>query len=152
MNKKNLGEESYLEFRQGSFDNWCDSGKEFYGYPKDTEYFTYMQDLYPRFPSIYNAFLLIYDLTDAEYSDRLATTITLISQEISSEFNYYIDLCLSLLYMGMVAEENKENTKLGKRIKRLGVHLLLFENYTPEKAANSLKGVSWQKLNKERGF
>ena len=48
--------------------------------------------------------------------------------------------------MGMVAEEN---TKLGKR---LGVHLLLFENYTPEKAANSLKGVSWQKLNKERGF
>ena len=31
------------------------------------------------YPSIYNAF---YDLTDAEYSDRLATTITLISQEI----------------------------------------------------------------------
>ena len=30
----------------------------------------------------------------------------------------------------------------------LGVHLLLFENYTPEKTANSLKGVSWQKLNK----
>ena len=51
--------------------------------------------------------------------------------------------------MSMVAEEN---TKLGKR---LGVHLLLFENYIPEKAANSLKGVSWQKLNKmclERGF
>ena len=42
----------------------------------------------------------------------------------------------------MVAEENKENTKLGKQ------HLLLFEKFTPEKAANSLKGVSWQKLNK----
>ena len=57
--------------------------------------------------------------------------------------------------MGMVAEENKENTKLGKRIKRLGVHLLLFEKYIPEKAVNSLKGASWQKLNKmclERGF
>ena len=45
----------------------------------------------------------------------------------------------------MVAEENKENTKLGKR---LGVVLLLFEKFTPEKTANSLKGVSWQKLNK----
>ena len=30
------------------------------------------------FPNIYNAFLLIYDLTDAEYYN----TITLISQEI----------------------------------------------------------------------
>ena len=44
--------------------------------------------------------------------------------------------------MGMVAEEN---TKLGKR---LGLYLLLFEKYIPEKDANSLKGVSWQKLNK----
>ena len=61
---------------------------------------------------IYNA---IYDLTDAEYSNRL-----------SSEWVWL-------------------NTKLDKR---LGVHLLLFENYIPEKAANSLKGVSWQKLNK----
>ena len=61
---------------------------------------------------IYNA---IYDLTDAEYSNRL-----------SSEWGWL-------------------NTKLGKR---LGVHLLLFEKYIPEKAANSLKGVSWQKLNK----
>lgn len=57
----------------------------------------------------------IYDLTDAEYSNRL-----------SSEWVWL-------------------NTKLGKR---LGVHLLLFEKYIPEKAANSLKGVSWQKLNK----
>ena len=61
---------------------------------------------------IYNA---IYDLTDAEYSNRL-----------SSEWVWL-------------------NTKLGKR---LGVHLLLFEKYIPEKAANSLKGASWQKLNK----
>ena len=40
--------------------------------------------------------------------------------------------------MSMVAEENT----------KLGVHLLLFEKYSPEKAANSLKGASWQKLNK----
>lgn len=60
----------------------------------------------------------IYDLTDAEYSNRLTL--------ISSEWVWL-------------------NTKLGKR---LGVHLLLFEKYIPEKAANSLKGASWQKLNK----
>ena len=39
--KIRLSKESYLEFRQGSFDNFYNSGKEFYGY---TEYFTYMQD------------------------------------------------------------------------------------------------------------
>ena len=56
-----------MKIWKGSFDNWCNSGKEFYGYPKDTDYFTY-----------FLVFITLYDLTDAEYSD----TITLISQEI----------------------------------------------------------------------
>ena len=66
--------------------------------------------------------LCFYDLTDAEYSDRL----------------HLSHRRFRPLYMSMVAEENT----------KLGVHLLLFEKYSPEKAANSLKGVSWQKLNK----
>ena len=45
MNKKNLGEESYLEFRQGSFDNWCIMGIQ------NTSH--------------------IYDLTDAEYYNTI---------------------------------------------------------------------------------
>ena len=50
--KIRLSKESYLEFRQGSFDNWCIMGIQ------NTSH--------------------IYDLTDAEYYN----TITLISQEI----------------------------------------------------------------------
>ena len=60
MNKKNLGEESYLEFRQGTGVFSTTLVKSFMGIQK-TQTTSH-----------------IYDLTDAEYSD----TITLISQEI----------------------------------------------------------------------
>jgi hypothetical protein len=55
----------------------------------------------------------------------------------------------------MVAEENKTNTKLGKKIKRLGVHQILIENMKPEIAANFSKGMKWQEISNEckiRGF
>ena len=94
----NEQEESYLEFRQGTG--------------------VFSTTLVKSFWTIQKTQNAIYDLTDAEYSNRLTL--------ISSEWVWL-------------------NTKLGKR---LGVHLLLFEKYTPEKAANSLKGASWQKLNK----
>lgn len=38
----------------------------------------------------------------------------------------YLSKLFSILYATMIAEENKKFTKLGKRIKHLGVFLLLF--------------------------
>ena len=55
----------------------------------------------------------------------------------------------------MIAEENKGNAILKKRIKRLGMHQVLLENYTPEHAANFSKGKKWKdldKLMKQKGF
>ena len=57
--------------------------------------------------------------------------------------------------MAMIAEENKANTKLGKKIKRLGVHQILIENITPNISANYSKGMKWREIEKEckeRGF
>ena len=66
-----------------------------------------------------------------------------------------MDILFSTLYMTMISEEQKQYTKLGKRIKRLGVYALLKENKTALEAAEFMKGMNWReidKLCKERGF
>ena len=55
----------------------------------------------------------------------------------------------------MIAEENKAFTKLGKRIKRLGVYTLLIEKKPLKYSTNFMRGKRWReidKLCKERGF
>jgi len=55
----------------------------------------------------------------------------------------------------MISEENKANTRLGKRIKRLGVHKLLIENQPVYEAANFMRGMDWRTIDRlcaERNF
>ena len=55
----------------------------------------------------------------------------------------------------LISEEQKQGTKLGKRIKLLAAYQVLFEDYAPEKAAKFSTGKVWKdldKLCKERGF
>ena len=53
---------------------------------------------------------------------------------------------LSVLYLAMIAEERKANTKLGKRIKRLGVHKLLFDGGNVSNSANFMRGMGWREI------
>jgi 3-deoxy-D-manno-octulosonate 8-phosphate phosphatase KdsC-like HAD superfamily phosphatase len=57
-----------------------------------------------------------------------------------------MELWMNVIYAGMIAEENKENAILKKRIKRLGVHQVLIDNISPEKAAVFSKGKKWKEL------
>ncbi|WP_287129575.1 DUF7004 family protein [Candidatus Cyanaurora vandensis] len=55
----------------------------------------------------------------------------------------------------MVAEENKKFTKLGKRVKHLGVYQILIEGMPAHQAANFSKGKKWREIAtdcKNRGF
>ena len=57
--------------------------------------------------------------------------------------------------MTLVSEENCRNTRLGKRIKRLGIYEMLYSGRTVEDAANFMRGMSWKEIDvlcKERGF
>ena len=45
--------------------------------------------------------------------------------------------------MGMITEENKRNTRLGKRIKRLGMHQVLIEEIQPAIAVNFSRVMGW---------
>ena len=57
--------------------------------------------------------------------------------------------------MAMIAEEQKQFTRLGKRIKCLGIHMLLFEEKSVHEEANLTLDMGWRDiaaLCDERGF
>ncbi len=66
-----------------------------------------------------------------------------------------MDIWLTVIYGGMVAEEKKAKMILKKRIKRLGIHQVIIENMQPHIAANFSRGKKWRELDalvRERGF
>ncbi|NTW97628.1 MAG: hypothetical protein HGB28_03675 [Oscillochloris sp.] len=60
-----------------------------------------------------------------------------------------VDILLSILYVGMIVEENKRRAKLRKRVKRLGGHQVLFEDMAPEQAATFSRGKPWEVIDLE---
>ena len=160
MTIKKFSDGSYLEYADGSFDQWCvymvDPAKRFRQPPRDIHYFGFLQSQAQVFghQKIYNDFVAIYEATqkDVEPSvldkiDAIADTYAAAALEFSKIF--------TILYMGMLAEEKKAGTRLGKRIKRLGVHKLLIETCTVDEAANFMRGMNWRMIDamcRERGF
>ena len=126
-----------LEFASGSFDDWCvyltdAEGKR--SAPKDEDYFTALK----LFSNKYGAEKIYKDFVSFYGDDCID-----------------LEIIFSILYMGMIAEENKKNTRLGKRIKRLGLYTLLVEDETIFKSANFMRGMTWRTIDalcKERGF
>lgn len=148
-----------VEFDQGSFDEWCvyltRPATPKYA-PKDTEYFTILKNMGIRFgpAKIYNDFISYYNKTTKEIDTTILDLITALSNDYENEAEE-MDIWFTVIYAGMIAEENKTNAVLKKRIKRLGMHQVLLENYDPELAANFSKGKKWQELDKvmkEKGF
>ncbi|TYO94426.1 DUF7004 family protein [Desulfallas thermosapovorans] len=150
---------SLLEYGRGRFDNWCvflsRPNQNRYA-PKDIEYFTRLKNIGSThgYSNVYDNFVEIYELTSSNINKKVLQAISARAQKFGNDA-LEIDILFSILYAAMVAEENKENTKLGKRIKRLGVHQLLIENMSPVNAANHSKGKSWRQIDAEcktRGF
>ena len=89
-------------------------------------------------------FVAVYDAMGAKPprgdllpSDQVLDLITRLSAAYGSSpgDDVRADRLFTTLYLTMIAEENKARAVLGKRIKRLGVHLVLMEGRTPEEAA-----------------
>ena len=79
--------------------------------------------------------------------------------ECSLPYGYHqsisVDKLFTTIYMTMISEENYPNTKLGKRIKRLGIYEMLYSQRTVYDAANFMRGMSWKEIERlceERGF
>lgn len=150
---------SYLQYDKGKFDNWCvylsRPNENIYA-PKDYQYFKRLHkySLIYGAEKLYNDFVCIYNITTKEYTNEVFDKIKNIAKSYGNdEINVAIDF--SIIYMGMVAEENKAYTKLGKRIKRLGVHQVLIEQMPYNEAANFSKGKKWKEIDEiciNKGF
>lgn len=168
-----------LEFDEGAFDEWCiylkTSKDELYskfcirtphGYaPKDEKYFDEIANFAQihSIEKVYSDFVKVYDNTKTSVEPHVLDLISDISKDYGQD-SIEIEILFCILHAGMVAEENKKRSVLGKRIKRLGIHQLLMDEkpLTAKEAANFSRGKSarWSKngnlsLNDEcrnRGF
>jgi hypothetical protein len=147
-----------LEFDAGSFDNWCvylvNGGNR--APPRDSEYFARLKELAKRHGArkIYDDFVKIYSVTASSLKSHVLNGITRLASYYGED-SLEMDKLFTILYAGMVAEENKANAILGKRIKRLGMHQVLIDGLESKIAANFSRGKPWRELDVEcnrRGF
>ncbi len=147
---KNVRNLHMVEFDRGKFDEWCvhltRSGQERHA-PRDTEYF----EIFQRMGSIhghekvYSDFVSIYEQTNSKLDNKILELIAYISNTYGGDAEE-MDIWFTVIYAGMVAEENKSGTILKKRIKRLGMHQLLVEGFEPSQAATFSIGKKWREL------
>lgn len=156
---KTFADGSFLEYDRGKFDDWCVYFTEPDGSrkpPKDVDYFAQLKELSAKYgvDKVYGDYVKVYNLTGKQVSESSLALIT----EITASYGSYalnVDVIFSILYMAMIAEEQKKNTRLGKRIKRLGIFMLLKENRSVNEAANFMRGMGWRDiaaLCEARGF
>lgn len=151
---KNLRYKRKVVFDSGNFDNWCvfvveaDRSKKA---PYDVEYFTELKNWSTRYGSdkVYQDFLKIYHLTTKEVSWTVLKLIDEIAATYDEEDRALAEQWWTVIYAGMIAEENKENAILKKRIKHLGVHQILMLDFAPEQAAGYSTGKKWKMLDDE---
>jgi hypothetical protein len=150
---------SVLEFDRGKFDDWCLylTRPTIPRYPPlDVEYFAQLKSLAARHSTraVYEDFVTIFNRTNEHISPHVLEMIFHMSHTYGPDA-LEIDILLTILYGGMVAEMNKRSTKLKKRVKRLGIHQLLLEDYSPEDAGSFSRGKGWEIIDMEcciRGF
>lgn len=157
---KSFKDGSFLEYNRGSFDGWCVFYTNTEGIriaPKDTDYFKDLYEFSLKYgvDKLYYDYVKIYDSTEKIINEDVLIYITQIANEYDEQDRLEIDIMFSILYMAMISEENKKYSKLGKRIKRLGIYYLLIENNTIEESATFMTGMGWRDIDKlcdERGF
>ena len=142
----------FIEFDTGNFDDWCvfvtkPAGERFA--PTDVHYFLRLKKLGEKHGcrKIYDDFVVIFNRT-TKYIDPAVFDLILSLSKYYNEDSSEIEIWFSVLYAGMIAEENKQFAILKKRIKRLGMHQILIDNLDPEFAANFSKGKKWRELDK----
>ena len=103
---------------------------------------------------VYKLIKFIFDHTNSTLNFKtIDKTVKLVNKHFDgsiSTHKYFL-----FVYYAMVAEEKKTNSKLGKRIKLLGIYQILNENFSSQTAANFSRGLKWTVIDEEckrRGF
>jgi len=157
------GQKVILGFGTGKFDDWCiyvlSRNKKWMRFPTDEWYFGIVKS-WTEFWSpknIYADFVKIYEVTTADCKPATVAPILELIKGLAWNYRdeFEAQIIFTILYMGMVAEENKDGAILKKRIKRLGMYQLLMEDMSPHEAAHFSRNKSTLELApycNERGF
>lgn len=149
---KTFDDGSFVKYTRGNFDDWCvmlrNSNYERIC-PKDIDYFSFLKKWAKHFgeEQIYNDFVTIYNHTNNTIDERVLSLITSLSKFYGNQATKF-DKVFTIIYMGMVAEENKDNTHLGKRVKRLGMYKLLMQNKNAKVSSCCMCGKNWKEIDK----
>lgn len=149
---KDLRHGGQVIFDRGKFDDYCvyvvRGGVKHA--PHDETYFTDLQIISNLLGNnkVYDDFLLIYEKTWAVIEKSATDLIESIADTYPPSYKKIIEEWFTVIYAGMVAEEVKENARLRKRIKRLGMYQTLIEKRTANYAAKFSYNKNWMDLNK----
>lgn len=148
---KQLQNNRSIVFDNGKFDSFCVYIVEANGIrsaPFDQTYFSGLKSISTKYPNhkVYNDFISIYSITIKEIEEKALLKIDEIVSTYNNEDKPIIEQWFTVLYAGMIAEENKQRTKLGKRVKMLGMHQVLILNMPAEEAAKFSYGKKWEEL------
>jgi hypothetical protein len=139
-----------IHFATGRFDDWAVhvSVADWPQYPKDEWYFKKLKKFALFLGDVvYDDFVSIFEATTAEIDENVLKNIKAIAKKYPTPWE--AEGIFYILYGGMIAEENKENAILKKRMKMLGVHQLLKEGFTSVEAAGFSWGKPWYELDEE---
>ena len=148
---KDLKNNRKVIFDAGGFDEWCVYVVEEDGSrkaPFDVDYFTDLKELSLHYSGnkVYDDFVSIYDMTTKNIEANVLNQINDIVLTYQGPHQNIMEQWFTVLYAGMIAEENKRFAILKKRVKRLGMHQVLMDNLSPRIAANFSKGKNWREL------
>jgi len=109
--------------------------------PRDFEYFATLKQLASKHTAarLYQDFVTVYDATGCQVRTDTLALIDKIAAAYGGDAAT-VEYTLTVIYAGMVAEQNKAYAVLGKRMKRLGVYQVLMLGMAPNEAANFSKG------------
>jgi len=147
---KRLKHDRKVMFDNGAFDGYCVYVADDYNKraPRDYEYFRFFLELANLYGNdkVYNDFLTIYYSTDKTINQDVRDVIDNIVSTYGEDLRAEVEENLAVIWGGMIAEENKDKTFLGKRVKHLGMYQVLMGILSPEDAAEFSKGIPWKEL------
>ncbi|HEX7365966.1 MAG TPA: hypothetical protein VF273_02665 [Pelobium sp.] len=157
---KDLQNNRSVIFDFGRFDDWCVYVVESDGRKKAPFDETYFTDLYnislKYLPNkVYLDFVLIFEHTTKIIDQAVLTLINQIVATYQEEDKVMIEQWFTVIYAGMIAEENKNFAILKKRVKRLGMHQVLVLKMPAIAAAKFSYNKKWRDLDllmKSLGF
>lgn len=148
-----------LAYDKGKFDQWC--VYEISGETKkaltDANCFQKLKILAKQYGNdkIYQDYVQIYHKTEKEIQKEVLQEIDKIAFTYSEQDQVVVNVLFTEIYMMMISEQNKEKALLGKRIKRLGIHMVLIDHQPIMIATNYSKKKKFEELDrvcKNKGF